>query len=213
MAKAFNRFYDLPRRGFVTQRIVDFVMIFVFLILIIVSVGASSATTFLLSFSAERSPIPLPDLGPLQTWVGWGISLASAFLLFLAIYRVVPNGPVTLGGVWRGALVGAVLFFVITQLFPLYLLLFGGGFAAFQVLGVALLLMTWFYFLARIVVLGCQLNTFLNPLPSPAAAPAAPAEQSSAAAAPGLRKRLLDLALLAGLLVVLTLVGRPRADT
>jgi membrane protein len=251
MSRAFNAFYGLPGRGFIRQRVVDFVMIFVFLALILVSVIASSATTFLLALSTEHSPIPLPDLSPLQTYLGWAISFASAILLFLALYRVVPNGPVTFGGIWRGALLAAALFFAATQLFPLYLMLFGGGFAAFQVLGIALLLMTWFYFVARIVVLGCQLNAFMNPLPSAApepsaeAGPVAPAphqQQAARADAPslrvaaadapglkapepgtpslktagvgasGLKERALDLALLIGVIVVLTVVRRVRAD-
>jgi membrane protein len=216
MAKAFNVFYGLPERGFIGQRVMAFVMIFVFLILIVVSVTAASAATFLLGYSVELLPIPLPPLGPLQIVLGWGISFASAFLLFLALYRVVPNGPLTLGGVWRGALLGAVLFVVLSQLFPVYLRFLGGGFAAYKTLGLFLLLMTWFYFLARVVVLGCQLNAFLNPLPSPATVPAESAavrQQPSGADAPSFKKRLADLACLAGLLVILTLVGRPRADT
>jgi membrane protein len=165
MAKAFNLFYGLRDRGFVGQRLMAIGMIVVFLVLIVVSVGASGAATFLLGFSADYSPLPLPGLGLLQSLIGWGLSLGSAVLLFLAIYRIVPNGPLKVSGVWRGALLAAILFALINQLFPLYLRFFGGGFAAYKTLGLFLLLMTWFYLLARILVLGCELNAFLDPLP------------------------------------------------
>lgn len=168
MARAFNSFYQLENRGFLGQRVMAFIMIFIFLGLIVLSVGATGVATFLLGFSVERSPVPLPDLGLLDSLIGWGVSLGSAFLMFLAIYLVVPNGPLRLLGIWKGSLLGAGLFVLINQLFPLYLRFFGGGFAAYKTLGLFLLLMTWFYFLARILVLGCELNAFLQPLPASA---------------------------------------------
>lgn len=208
MARAFNRFYGVRDRGFFGQRLMAFIMIFVFLGLTIVSVVAASAATFLLGFSADRSPIPLPDLGPLQSALGWGISLASALLLFLAVYRVVPNAPLSLGRVWRGALLAAVLFILLNQLFPLYLRFLGGGFAAYKTLGLFLLLMTWFYFLARILVLGCELNTFLRPLP-PEARPSP--EPPPAPAPPSRLGRLAGRALSVGALLLAALVvARPR---
>ena len=207
MAKAFNIFYGVKDRGLIEQRLMAFAMIFVFLTLIVVSVGASGAATFLLGFSAERSPIPLPGLGLLQSLVGWAVSIGSAFLMFLAIYRVVPNAPLSLGRVWRGALLAAALFALINQLFPLYLRFLGGGFQAYKTLGLFLLLMTWFYFLARILVLGCELNAFLSPLP--AAARTAP-EPEPAARLPspeprrsGLARRLLRVGALAALALLI----------
>jgi membrane protein len=165
MAKAFNAFYGLEERGVIGQRLTAFTMIFLFMILIVVSVSASGAATFLLGLSAEFSPLALSGLGLLHSLIGWCVSLGSAFVLFLAIYRIVPNGPLKLRSVWRGAGLAALLFVLINQAFPLYLRFFGGGFEAYKTLGLFLLLMTWFYFLARILVLGCELNAFLDPLP------------------------------------------------
>ena len=182
LAQAFNVFYRVKDRGFIRQKLMAFTMIFVFLGLILLSVVAASAATFLLGFSAERSPIPLPGLGPLQSLLGWAISLGSALLLFLAVFRIVPNARLSFGQVWKGAVLSAVLFTLINQLFPLYLRFFGGGFAAYKTLGLFLLLMTWFYFLARILVLGCELNAFLSPLP---AAERAGAEKRKAEGAGG----------------------------
>ena len=211
MARAFNTFYGLSNRGFLGQRIMAFVMIFVFLILIVISVAASSLAAFLLAFSAQL-PFALPGRGLLEGLIGWGVSFLAAWLLFLALYRVVPNGPLSLGRVWPGALLGAGLFLLLIQLFPLYLSFFGGGFAAYKTLGLFLLLMTWFYFLARILVLGCELNAFWRPLPRPAevavepVAPAAPERTERH----GLKERVLELAVVAGL--VLLVARRPRRD-
>ena len=215
MAKAFNIFYGVKERGFLRQRLMAFVMIFVFLGLIVVSVAASSLATFLLGFSPQRAPIPLPGLGLLQSLIGWAVSVGSAFLMFLAIYWIVPNGPLKIGKVWRGALLAAILFALINQLFPLYLRFFGGGFQTYKTLGLFLLLMTWFYFLARILVLGCELNAFLSPLP--ASAQTAAEAQRPAAKQPipepprrsGFGRQVIGVAVLASLAtLILERLGR-----
>ncbi len=122
--------------------------------------------------------------------------------MFLAVYWVVPNARMRFRGIWRGALLAAVLFVAISQLFPLYLRFFGGGFAAYKTLGLFLLLMTWFYFLARILVLGAELNAFLDPIQT-----APPARANLPPTPPGAERgstrRLAGTALAAGLVLVL----------
>ncbi len=173
MTRAFNRFYGVPERAFIPQKIVEISMILLFMVLILASVLASSAASLisehggrLLSFLSADAIAMAPILGLL-------ISAIAAFFLFLAIFRIVPNAPLSLGGVWRGALLSSVLFVLILQLFPLYTRFFGGGFEAYKTLGLLLLLLTWLYLLARIIVLGASLNAFLCPVivtPRPALA-------------------------------------------
>ena len=91
---------------------------------------------------------------------GWLVSLGSATLMFLALYRVVPNRPLTLRQVWPGAALAGVLFVLLSQAFPLYLRIFGGTYTAYKTLGLFLLLMTWVYCLALVTVLGAELNAF-----------------------------------------------------
>ena len=100
-------------------------MIVVFVVLVLISIAASSLATFLVGFSTDRLPIAIPQVGWLQIAIGWAISFASALLLFLAFYWVVPNAKLRLKDIWPGALLGAVLFLLIVQLFPLYLRFFG----------------------------------------------------------------------------------------
>ena len=67
-------------------------------------------------------------------------------------------------------MLAGVSFVLLTQIFPLYLRYLGSGFAAYKALGVFLLLMTWFYFLALILCAGTLLNAVLSghcPTPSP----------------------------------------------
>src|SRR3954453_6932011 len=82
--------------------------------------------------------------------------------MFLALYRVIPHTPLTLADVWPGAVVAGVLFVLLNQAFPLYFSILGGSYAAYKTLGLFLVLMTWFYLLAVILVLGVELNAFLG---------------------------------------------------
>ena len=171
MATVFARFYGVPDRAFVQQRLVSFLMMAVYAVLITVSVASSSLTGFLIGLSEEVLPFEIPNFAFV---VGWMVSLLSAILMFLVLYRVVPNARIKVWHVWRGAVLAGVLFVALAQIFPLYLHFLGAGFAAYKALGVFLLLMTWFYFLAMILCAGALLNAVLSghcPVPAPRPAP------------------------------------------
>lgn len=191
MARAFNRFYGVPDRSFVQRTIMQLSMIVIFVALVVLSLLASGLATYLASTGSAVLPAWMPGLGVVQSLVGWAVAIVAAVALFLAIYRVVPNAPLRLSQVWPGALLSAGLFFIINQSFPLYLRLFGGGFEAYKTLGLFLLLVTWFYLLARILVVGAELNAFLNPLPGrhPLPGQTASAPAIPAAARAGMRPR------------------------
>ena len=163
MALVFNQFYGATERGFIWQRLMAFSMMAIYVVLILVSIAASGVGHSITALAEQFLGYPL---GPLTAWLGFAISLAlsfgSAFLMFLALYRVVPNTALGLGDVWRGALLAAFLLVLLNQIFPIYLRFFGGGFEAYKTFGLFLLLMTWFYFLARIIVLGAELNAYLT---------------------------------------------------
>lgn len=159
MAQVFNRFYGAADRGFVGQRLMAFTMMAVYVVLIPISLLAAGISTALVGISERVLSFQVPGFA---LALGWLASLGSAMLMFLAVYRVVPNTPLGLADVWKGATLAGVLFVLLNQVFPLYLRLFGGGFEAYKTLGLLLLLMTWLYFLARILVLGAELNAFLD---------------------------------------------------
>jgi membrane protein len=181
MATVFNRFYGVPNRGFVQQRMVSFLMMAVYAVLVTISVASASLTGFLVGLSEEVLPFDIPNFAYV---VGWAVSLLSAILMFLVLYRVVPNARIRIWNVWKGAILAGILFVALTQMFPLYLHYLGAGLAAYKALGVFLLLMTWFYFLSMILCAGALLNAILSghcpvftPKPNPSSTPrAAPRE-------------------------------------
>jgi membrane protein len=159
MATVFGRFYGAPDRSFIQQRLVSFAMMVAYAILISVSVASTSVTGFLVGLSQDIVPFKVPFFA---FAIGWLVSVASAILMFLVLYRFVPNGKLTLRHVWKGSVLAGVLFVLLTQMFPIYLTYLGGGFAAYKALGVFLLLMTWFYFMAMILCAGALLNAVLS---------------------------------------------------
>ena len=159
MGAVFDRFYGAPDRSFIQQRLVSFLMMAVYAVLLSVSVASTSLTGFVVGLSEEVLQFDVPYVA---FAVGWAVSLLSAILMFLVLYRVVPNARIRLWSVWKGAVLAGVLFVALTQVFPLYLHFLGAGFAAYKALGVFLLLMTWFYFLGMILCAGALLNAILS---------------------------------------------------
>ena len=97
----------------------------------------------------------------LQVVVGVG----TGFLLFLAIYYVVPNRRQDWGKVWIGAALAGLLFEALSLVFPLYQRVTGGGSTYGKTFGLLFLLMVYFYFLGIVTMVGFEVNSLLYPVP------------------------------------------------
>lgn len=162
LARAFNKLYHVPPRDEVGQRVLALGLIVLFSVLLVVTVLASNLAAVLVQLTRDV----LAPVGIVAT--GWGIggrvlalgtSLFAAFTLFLALYWILPNVRLRFRDVWPGALLAAVLLVAVSQLFHLY-----ASFAPTSrygnVFGLLLLLTTWLYLFAHIVLLGAALNAF-----------------------------------------------------
>lgn len=163
---AFSIVFRVRDRGFFWQRLMAIGMVVLLAILLPLGFAASSLVTA--GSSAFRSVLP-PPLGIILTVVGPLVSLGIFWLLFLAIYVVVPNTRIPFRDAWRGALVAAILFGLVTLLFPTYIKVFLHGNARYgaTVLTV-LVLIAWLWFFAIILMIGAQINAValgLKPLP------------------------------------------------
>lgn len=166
MENAFSVIYKVKDRGFIGQRLMGMGMVLVLALLLPISLAASSLVTA--GSEAFKTVLPGP-LGVLLTIVGPLTSVGVLFVLFLIIFRVVPNRDVGWRGSWRGALVAAVIFAVLNILFPLYFRIFlsgnnkFGGFAAS-----ALVLLAWLWFFVLATIIGAEVNSIalgVKPLP------------------------------------------------
>ena len=157
MQMVFNLSYHVQDRNFILQRVLALVMLLIVTALLLVS-----TTAYGLGNAIGSLPIAVP-VGPvLGRVVGWSISILSSIVMFLLLYKILPNKSQGWPQTLPGALLATVLFFIILQVFPLYLALFGKGFQAYAAFGVFLLLMFWVYLLGIVLVLGAELNAFLE---------------------------------------------------
>jgi membrane protein len=149
---AFQAVFEVNGRNFFKEKLIDIGMIFVFTALMLVILVATSAGAIL---DRLFSGLPLP--GVAQFVIGAAISLLAAFLLFASIYLAFPNikPRFRFGNIWRGALLAAVLFQILTYIWPIY-----AHFSNFHKYGailVPLLVLTaWIYFFSTITLIGAE---------------------------------------------------------
>jgi membrane protein len=156
MASVFDQAYHVAGRNIVVERLIGLGMLILTAALLVASTVASG-----LAGLVSNLPGVVP-IGPLAAQlVGWSVSIVSVFVLFLLIYRVLPNAQQTWGSVVPGTLLSAVLILAISQLFPLYVAVFPPT-HAYSVFGVFLVLTFWLYLLGIVLVLGAELNAFLQ---------------------------------------------------
>ena len=86
----------------------------------------------------------------------------SGFVLFLAIYYVVPNQKMHWGSIWIGAALAGALFEGLSLVFPLYLRFTGAGSGYGKTFGLLFLLMLYFYYIGIVTMLGIEVNSLLH---------------------------------------------------
>lgn len=162
LGRAFNKLYNVPKRHAIVQRLVAFGLILLLAVLLVLSIVASSLVTL---FFDRLDPfvavlgLQLPGWDLKARGLALATALGTAFMLFTMLYWLIPNARQHFRDVWRGALLAAVLLVTATQLFPLYVRFAPGNtYGAF--FSLLFLLVTWFYLLAHIILLGVALNAF-----------------------------------------------------
>jgi membrane protein len=156
MATVFDQVFHVEDRNFVMQRVVSVVMLVITTVLLVLSTVAVG-----LGSLVDALPFALP-FGPVMAKViSWSVSILSAVLLFLLLYKILPNKPQSWGQTLPGALAATVLTFVITLIFPLYVTFFPPN-QAYAVFGIFLVLTFFLYLLGLVFVLGAELNAFLQ---------------------------------------------------
>jgi len=189
MEQAFAIVYRVRPREFIPGKLMSVAMVFLFTIL----AGVAVTTSSVLPALNQLPNVPAFLAGGLAAVLQLVIGIVAGFILYLVIYFVVPHRRLRLGQVWPGALVAGVLFEVVTLIFPLYLSINKGLNAYGKTFGLFFLLMTFFYFVGLITMVGVEVNSVLHPLdavrPAPAAAPPNLAPASARPIRRGIRGR------------------------
>ena len=111
---------------------------------------------FLVSMSASSA---VQILGP--TFGAAGLQLVgylTTFLMFILMYRYIPNTQTYWRYIWLGALVAAILFELAKNAFVWYVANFA-NFEAYGSLASVLIFLAWAYFSALILILGAEVST------------------------------------------------------
>ena len=168
MDQAFATVYGVRPRGMLSQRLMSVGMIVLFTALIGLDVASSSLLPALKNLGG-LVPSGLTS-GPLAFTLQLLVGVVAGFLVFAIIYFVVPNRRQRWTQVVPGALLSGALLEVVTLIFPLYLSLNRGLAAYGKTFGLFFVLMTFFFFLGLITMLGAELNSVLYPAPPEPAA-------------------------------------------
>ncbi|MFN2465331.1 MAG: YihY/virulence factor BrkB family protein [Candidatus Dormibacteria bacterium] len=162
MEQGFAIIYHTKPRPFLRQKLMAMALIVPFSLLAGLAIMTSSA------LPALKAIPNIPEFlsgGPVSYVLQVGIGAISGSLLFLLVYYVVPNRRQELAKVWPGALAAGVLFSLLVLLFPFYLEINKGLQRYGQTPALFLTLMTFFFFLGIITMVGVELNSVLYPLP------------------------------------------------
>jgi YihY family inner membrane protein len=168
--------YRVRPRKIIGQNVMAILMMIVFIILVPIMIFAATLPGFIQSFIASNTvfrQIPIVNTianNGLSIWLaGFTGGLLAAFLLFWAIYIIVPNQRIKMSRSWQGALVSALaLELFITIVFPLYVTHFMGNYTGQA--GLVVILLIFFYYFAVILLLGAEVNAYffekVRPLPN-----------------------------------------------
>lgn len=161
----FDIIYHVRPRTLIRQNLMAFGMLLIFIILIPIMIFASSIPA--LAASLLKSTF-IGQNGFVASVAGILSGLIASFLLFEAIYFVIPNQKISVRHSWLGALAAAIALEIFLTLFPLYIQYSLSGYAG-QV-GFAIILLVFFYYFAVILLLGAEVNAFFSeqvqPLPN-----------------------------------------------
>lgn len=154
----FGIIYHVRQRKVIRQNLMAIGMLILFIILIPIMVFASSLPAFATSALKNTSLSGILSNGVAVTLIGIAGGLIASFILFEAIYLVVPNQHISFKHSWLGSVVAAILLQLYLTLFPLYVSHFLNGYAAS--IGSVIILLIFFYYFAVILLLGAEVNAF-----------------------------------------------------
>ena len=158
MARGMNRVYGVRNASYIVEKQRAFVVIFLFLIFFLIAALTSILPTVLLFQELPELLDRLLLSSRFSQIAAYGVAFFSSFMLFLIIYRIVPNARQRFLDVLPGTFAASLLFVMLTQIFPIYIDLVGGVNRYGQLLGLISLIVVALYALAHIILFGSYIN-------------------------------------------------------
>lgn len=144
------------QRGFIRQHLLDAGAALGLGILMIASLAGTVLTPFLQTLSLRWGTVLSTPLQTVFTLAGVLLPAVISLVVFLLVYRKVPNVKHRTSDVWPGALLATVLFELSKHAFAYYVSHFNSYQAVYGVLGGVMLFMLWTYLAAIILLLGAE---------------------------------------------------------
>jgi membrane protein len=157
--RALNIVYEAKDdRGFVRRKLTDIaatlVVILLFaIVLVALFLGGQIAHDLF-------GKIGLGDTAAsIWSFARWPVALVAAMLAYGIVYRVAPDiRPPRVRWITPGAVVGVVLWIVLSTAFAIYVRNFSTYGAAYGAFGAAIVLLLWLYLSANVFLFGAELN-------------------------------------------------------
>lgn len=155
----FGVIFRLRGRNLIHQNIMAIGMLLLYIVLVPIMFLASIVPSAILN-AVHANGNATGFGGFLFQVAGLVAAFIVALILFAAIYIVVPNRGVHFNEVWKGTLVAAALLVLYELIFPIYesLSLKPNSYGA--VAGFAIVILVFFYYLAVILLLGAEINSW-----------------------------------------------------
>jgi membrane protein len=151
--RSVNRAWDIPKdRPFPIRKLRDIGMAVSTGLLLLLSMGATSL------FAILRG-LDIPGLGAVVDVAARLFAFIMSFIIFLLIYKYIPNTRTYWRYVWTGALLAAVLFEIAKSLFVYYLNNFANYESVYGNVGSFIILLLWIYISALILILGAKFSS------------------------------------------------------
>src|SRR5579884_1698643 len=158
MENVFGVIFRLRGRDAIHQRIMSIGMLLIFAVLVPIMVLVSAVPPAILR------TLGIGNSNPIAAFFIQLVSLVVAFVFacvfFALLYIIVPNKPVKLKEVWKGTLVAGALLVAYEALFPIYESNFIHPGNLGPLVGFAVVIIIFFYYLAFIVCIGAEVNSW-----------------------------------------------------
>ena len=153
LESAFNIVYGRPNRPFlrgktVAAALMVSVLITLFASLVVGALGVEVLKRYAPGFVGDAV---------IAYALSVAVSLLGVFLFLLAVYRLLPNAPLTVREVLPGAVMGAIVLEASFQILPVFVRLADVN-VTLRVLGGPAILLIWLYVMANVIILGAELN-------------------------------------------------------
>lgn len=158
----FDIIYHTRTRTVIKQNIMAIVMLLIFIVLTAPMLFVASIPALLQVVLQDTVVNHLPGSGFFFGLLSVLVSLCISWVLFEAIYIIVPNQHMSFRDSWLGAVVAAVLLQLYLLLFPLYVSHFLVSYTdkIAGTTGLLVILLFFFYYFAVILLLGAEINAF-----------------------------------------------------